>query len=187
MAEIKVGLKELWDGFKESAANEELDMPSRKLASRMCVAVAHISRVEGLVHAAAKSLSERVMAAVNTRLAKFVEELGAELAGITTPDAAPGVPDVPVGESPAVEGEPAKPAAKAAGLPQTTPPAPMPRGKGRKAPAPPKVEAEEDPEANATIDSMLADTEAEIRAIEAQAGKPALRTVPAAPTGGNAS
>ena len=185
MAEIRVGLKELWAGFQESASDENLDMPARKLAARMCVTVTHIHRVEGLVNAAAKTLSERVMATVNTRLAKFVEELGAELAGIsgdaTPPADAPA--DAPVGEP--VEGEaPARPAA--AGLPQTTPPAPMPRGKGRK-PAPPKVEVETDPEADATIGSMLADTEAEIRAIEAQAqGKPALRTVPA-PSGGNAS
>ena len=173
--EIKISLKNLYAGFQASASDESLGKAERVLASRCCVLVAHISRVEGL----AASMNKHVLEIMDARFAKFMEELGAELSGVTQSGGEPAADTSPIeGDTP-----PATNPAAAKPPVQTTPPAPMPpRGKPR-APVPPKVEIDEETEL--TVGGMLADTEAELRAIEAQ-NKAPLRAVPA-PTGGNAS
>jgi len=72
MPQIKTSLKELFALFVQSAQNEQLDMPSRRLAAQMTVTVAHIQRIEAKLD---------LVIGAGQKLDKKLDESVAELAG----------------------------------------------------------------------------------------------------------
>jgi hypothetical protein len=89
MPQIKTSLKQLFGLFVQSAQDTNLDMPSRQLAARVTVLVAHIQRIEAKVDAvlaAGITLEKKV----DTSLADIASQLVAIQGGAPAAPAVEG-------------------------------------------------------------------------------------------------
>lgn len=88
MPQIKTSLKELFGLFVQSAQDENLDGPSRQLAARMTVCVAHMQRLDA---------NMQKIVGVGIKLEKKVDDELSKLLSLVSPEAA-AAPAAPAGE-----------------------------------------------------------------------------------------